>query len=309
MYKKADDSQAHRAKHHDGADEFPIWRLSENIGYGITDNLTVRGAFGYTYDGDIDRKGMHEGRIGLNYRILPDAGSLAWDVYADAFMGGVSKMEAELIMVDPGVVNPPFGFNYANYANGRWGAWLGTQVGKTWDKFTAVAFAEVERTFGNNNNAITVSTSARTLLNSMIGGAAAFVPDEFTIDTKSTWEYSAGLKGFYEIDEVWSLGGAFAYKHRSDNTIEAVNIPPANTGNASGDATINAALNALKGGFVGNLHDGWDEYVLGLSVANQLTNSVQVALYGEYTFDDAHKNSQNGTDVKAEVGVRVNVAF
>ena len=36
---------------------------------------------------------------------------------------------------------------------------------------------------------------------------------------------------------------------------------------------------------------------------------MQVAVYGEYTFDDANKMSQNGTDVKAELGVRLNVQF
>ncbi|MDR0364828.1 MAG: hypothetical protein LBH92_07430, partial [Bacteroidales bacterium] len=59
MYKVADDSLAMKAKKHDGATEFPIWRVAENIGYGITDRITVRGAFGYTHDGDIDRQGMH----------------------------------------------------------------------------------------------------------------------------------------------------------------------------------------------------------------------------------------------------------
>ena len=36
---------------------------------------------------------------------------------------------------------------------------------------------------------------------------------------------------------------------------------------------------------------------------------MQVAVYGEYTFDTSHKGSQNGTDVKAELGVRLNVEF
>ena len=57
------------------------------------------------------------------------------------------------------------------------------------------------------------------------------------------------------------------------------------------------------------MEDGWDEYVVGISVANQLTDNTQVALYGEYTFDDSHRKSQNGTDVKAEMGVRLNFTF
>ena len=57
------------------------------------------------------------------------------------------------------------------------------------------------------------------------------------------------------------------------------------------------------------MDDGFDEYIITLSAANQITDNVQVAVYGEYTFDDAHAQSQNGTDVKAEVGVRLNLRF
>ena len=58
-----------------------------------------------------------------------------------------------------------------------------------------------------------------------------------------------------------------------------------------------------------NMHDGFDDYVIGLSVARQFTDHAQVALYGEYTFDTAHPRSQNGTDAKVEAGVRVNFKF
>jgi hypothetical protein len=40
-----------------------------------------------------------------------------------------------------------------------------------------------------------------------------------------------------------------------------------------------------------------------------MTDTTQVAVYGEYTLDTAHEQSQNGTDVKAEMGVRLNVQF
>ena len=58
-----------------------------------------------------------------------------------------------------------------------------------------------------------------------------------------------------------------------------------------------------------DMNDGFDEYIVSLSVANQITDMMQVAVYGEYTFDTAHRGSQNGTDVKAELGVRLNVEF
>ena len=60
---------------------------------------------------------------------------------------------------------------------------------------------------------------------------------------------------------------------------------------------------------IADLNDGFDEYIVSLSGSYQLTDATQVSLYGEYTFDDAHNGSQNGTDVKAELGVRVNVQF
>ena len=49
------------------------------------------------------------------------------------------------------------GFDYDNYSNGRWGFHVGTQFGKQFDKFSVAAFAEVLRTFGNDNNSIDVT--------------------------------------------------------------------------------------------------------------------------------------------------------
>ena len=60
---------------------------------------------------------------------------------------------------------------------------------------------------------------------------------------------------------------------------------------------------------VEDMEDGFDEYILNLTAAYQMTDAMQVAVYGEYTFDEAHAKSQNGTDVKAELGVRLNVQF
>ena len=60
---------------------------------------------------------------------------------------------------------------------------------------------------------------------------------------------------------------------------------------------------------VADMEDGFDEYILNLTAAYQLNDKMQVSVYGEYTFDESHKQSQNGTDVKAELGARVNVVF
>ncbi len=320
MYKEADHSLAMQAKDHAGATEWPIYRIYENLGFGITDRLTLRAAIAWTQDDDIGRKGMSEGRLGLNYRIFDGSATdgFVWDMYADAFLGGISPMEAELV-ASPNMMGGtyPLSFNYDNYANGRYGVWLGTQVGKTWNKFTAAAFAEVERTFGNDNTEITISDSARTLIGNMVAmqtgsapvGAAyaAGLPETFSVETKSTWEYSAGIKGFYEFESNWGLGGGFTYKHRSSNSIEAVNLE--NSSVVPNAATVAAITSNLEGQFLGDLQDGWDEYIFTAAVSRKLCDNVQVALYGEYTFDDAEPKSQNGTDVKVEGGVRVNVMF
>jgi opacity protein-like surface antigen len=95
MVKKADSSDAHVAKKHDGAIEFPIYRANEDIGYGITDHLSINGTFGYTHDGDISRQGMHVGRLGLTWRAFDSHDDFVWDIYADAHLGGVSKMTGD----------------------------------------------------------------------------------------------------------------------------------------------------------------------------------------------------------------------
>ena len=285
MYKIADSSDAHVNKQHDGATEFPIWRLHEELGYGILDNLEAYAKFGYTHDGDIDRKGMHLGRAGLKYRAINTDDGWVWDLYADAQLGGISEMSGSY------AANV---FTYDNYSNGRWGFHVGTQVGKTWSKFSAAGFAEVLRTFGNDNNSIDVSAIAPLF--------HGLLPDEISVDLKSTTEVNAGLKAFYQMDDRWSFGGGFTYKHHADNGVEslATDVNPM----LLSVPQFQEFLASVK-----DMDDGFDEYVLNLTAAYQLNDTTQVAVYGEYTFDESHANSQNGTDVKAELGVRLNVQF
>lgn len=293
MYKVADDSTAHVNKGHDGVTEFPIWRLHEDLGYGITDRLEAYAKVGYTHDGDIDRKGMHQGRVGLKYRAFETTDGFAWDIYADAHLGGVSPMSGSF------AAN---GFTYDNYSNGRWGFHAGTQVGKTWSKFTGAAFFEVLQTFGNDNNEIelkSVQMGPMVVTRPMLD--AQGFPQELSVDLKSTTEFNAGLKTFYQIDDRWSVGAGFTFKHHEDNGIEGL---------ATKDLTpaVQAQIEGLLADFE-DMNDGFDEYIISLSGSYQLTDATQVTLYGEYTFDDAHQMSQNGTDVKAEIGARVNVVF
>lgn len=300
MYKITDDTAAMKAKNHDGATEFPIWRLHEELGYGILDNLEAYAKFGYTHDGDIDRKGMHLGRAGLKYRALEMSGYV-WDLYADAQLGGISEMSGAYTAT---------GFDYDNYSNGRWGFHVGTQFGKHFEQFSVAAFAEVLRTFGNDNNSIELvsidTESPMGILNRAQLTALGF-PSEISVDLKSATEVNAGLKAFYQMNDKWSFGTSLTYKHHADNGVEGLatelkTLPSPYA--AQQAALVKGLLEKTE-----DMNDGFDEYVLGLSAAYQMNDTTQVAVYGEYTLDTAHEQSQNGTDVKAELGVRLNVQF
>ena len=298
MYKIADDTLAMKAKQHNGATEFPIWRLHEELGYGILDNLEAYAKFGYTHDGDIDRKGMHLGRAGLKYRALEMSGYV-WDLYADAQLGGISEMSGAYT---------DKGFDYDNYSNGRWGFHVGTQFGKQFEKFSVAAFAEVLRTFGNDNNSIDISrlsvdTDALGLGMGVVPATAFGLPTEISVNLKSATEVNAGLKAFYQMDDKWSFGASFTYKHHADNGVESLATAVDKTN------PMTATAVSILEGMVADMDDGFDEYVFGLSAAYQMTDTTQVAVYGEYTLDEANVKSQNGTDVKAELGVRLNVQF
>ena len=285
MYKITDDTDAQVNKNHDGAIEFPVWRVHEELGYGILDNLEAYAKFGYTHDGDIDRKGMHLGRAGLKYRAINTYSGWVWDLYADAQLGGISEMSGSY------AAN---GFTYDNYSNGRWGFHVGTQVGKVWHKFSTAGFIEVLRTFGNDNNSIDVSAIAPLF--------HGLLPNEISVDLKSTTEVNAGLKMFYQLNNRWSFGGGLTYKHHADNGVEglATDVNP-----------ILLSVPQFQGflASVEDMNDGFDEYIINLTAAYQLTDMIQGVIYGEYTFDTAHEQSQNGTDVKAEAGLRLNVQF
>ncbi|MBO5705009.1 MAG: hypothetical protein J6R99_03250, partial [Alphaproteobacteria bacterium] len=310
----------------------------EELGYVILDNFEAYAKFGYTHDDDIGRKGMHLGRAGLKYRAL-DMNGFAWDLYADAQLGGISEMSGSYD-VD--------GFTYDNYSNGRWGFHVGTQFGKQFDKFSVAAFAEVLRTFGNDNNSIEIKAVDASKLGagvldrstlSMLG-----FDKEISVDLKSATEVNAGLKAFYQLNDKWSFGANFTFKHHSDNGVDglasglnaistesatmaaiggamemgltqeqavaAIKANPALVAQAADKLVANQQM--VKNGLlkvVEDMEDGFDEYVLGLSAGYQVNDATQVVVYGEYTFDEAHAQSQNGTDVKAELGVRLNVQF
>lgn len=297
MYKRADHTDAVKLKHHDGADEFPVWRATEDFGYGITDRLNTYLSLGYTYNGDIDRKGMHRGRLGLAYRIFADATEFVWDVYGELYMSGVSPMRGSYD-VD--------GFTYKNFSNGRWGGVAGTRFGKTWDKFTASMFAEYLQTIGNHNNEIELNRFYIPGVGAVNATDLGF-PKLISVDLKSTNETTIGLSGFYEANDTWSFGGSFKFVEHSDNGVKSIHTPmvqlPA-AQQAQRQQVIDGLLAQTK-----DMDDGWQEYILTAVVSNQISESVQLSLVTEYTFDKSHSNSQNGTDAKLEMGVRANVRF
>lgn len=338
MYKKADSTEATRKKGMDGDIENPIWRFAGDIGYGITDRLDIHGHFGYTHDEDIFRQGMHRGRIGLMYRALTEEKPLVVDLYVDSYLSGVSPMKGTYKMYQNG---PAFDFD--NYSNGRYGIIAGTRFGKTWDKFTLAAHVEYLQTFGNHNNEIGIEPTLTPLVGKVadnpelapllaIPGMQTKLenltmpqlgfPNEIAVNLKSTHETVAGFDAMYQLNSKWSFGGGFEYIEHSDNGVKSIHTklknPDGATAVLSGAGAPGAPIVAqkLQDGVVEglleqtkNMKDGWDEYVLKANVAYSISDDMQIAMFAEYTFDDSHSGSQNGTDIKAEAGFRFNARF
>ena len=314
MLKVADDSWAHREKNHDGSLEFPIVRVQEEMGYGITDRWAAHFMLQYTHDNDIGRTGLSGGRLGTTYRILNLYKGFVWDVYGDIHLGGVGEMRGTYNVKMNGTKLSGV-FDYDNYSDGMWGLHAGTKFGHVWDKLTLQAYAEVLRTFGSDNNMIRVAgdNTNKNIPAAMVGITApgmtltaeqflalAGAPYSISAKIKGYTDFSAGVNGFYQFSDRWSTGGWLKFNRHSDKGVKEI-VTPLNT-------QMQVLAHQLEKQLA-NMKDGWDEYVIGASVSNQLTDNTQVTFYGEYTFDDSHMKSQNGTDVKAEVGVRLNFTF
>ena len=305
MYKTVEGTQATEKKGVSGSTEFPVWRFTGDLGYGITDRLDVHGHFGYTKDGDIDRKGMHRGRIGLMLRALTEDDPFVLDFYGDAYLSGVTPMKGTYTSK---------GFNFANYSNGRWGAIAGTRFGKTLGDFTLAAHAEYLQTFGNHNNKIGIDQGMQPLASKGLPYTMAQFgfPDEISVDLKSTHETTAGFDAMYQMTDKWSLGLGFEYIEHYDNGVKSihtqinnVSLPiPVEPYSVTTQDIINGLLAATA-----DMNDGWDEYVIKTNAAYQYTDDIQFAVFFEYTIDDAHSQSQNATDCKMELGVRLNARF
>jgi len=296
MYKTVEGTKATEAKGTSGQTEFPVWRFFGDIGYGITDRLDVHGHFGYTRDSEINRKGMHRGRIGLMYRALTEKDPFVLDLYGDAYLSGITPMKGTYT---------PKGFDFDNYSNGRWGAIVGTRFGKTLGDFTLAGHVEYLQTFGNHNNKIAIDPT---------NAFAPLFPSEISVDLKSTHETVAGFDAMYQMNSKWSLGAGFEYIEHYDNGVKGIHTQMPDF---AGDlAPVQAYKKAQQQSVIdlllaetADMDDGWDEYVIKTSVTYQMTDDIHFTGFFEYTLDDAHAKSQNATDCKMELGVRMAARF
>lgn len=344
MLKVADSSEAHKDKHQDGKVEFPIIRIQEELGVGITDRLAAHFSVQYTHDDDISRTGLSAGRLGMTYRLLNLYNGFVWDIYGDLHLGGLGQMRGQYniaaseveaatakaindkmtaavmggvmsqeeaavagskLMVAQSLGNASGVIDYDNYSNGMWGFHVGTKVGKVWDRLTTSAFVEVLRTFGDDNSAIRI-VGSNTPIASLKDNTTAVILASMGAPS----EIQAKFKSTTEVNAGANMFYQWTSKWSTGAWFRYEHH--ADQGIDKITTSVSADLEPVKKALeqkLSDMNDGFDDYTIGLSVAHQFTDHAQVAVFGEYTFDTAHERSQNGTDAKVEAGVRVNFKF
>lgn len=300
MYKITDSNDAQKKLFHDGAEEFPIWRPTLDLGYGITDRWAIHGQIGYTYNRDIERYGFHLGRVGTTFRIINNDGWV-WDIYGDLHMGGIQPMKGAL--VNKGTSPQDTTFLYDNYSNGRWGYHVVTKFGKVWDRWTTSAFVELLRTWGNHNNEIDTTKIKAEQLNPGLNGplSAIGIPDEISVELKSTTEFDLGANAFYQVNDRWSWGVGLKYVYHAENSIDKVHNKITNS---TGILVVNGLIDKYK-----KMHDEFSEFAQSFTLAYQATDSMQIVWFLENTIDNGQRLNANTTDLKIETAIRLNVKF
>jgi len=127
------------------------------------------------------------------------------------------------------------------------------------------------------------------------------------VDTKGVWDYVAGLKTFYEINDKWSVGEGFTWRHRGTNSVKKLNV--SSTSKNPNEATVAAITEGIGKQLGGSMEDGVEEFTLTLSGSRNITKNLQFTLFGECTFDIAEDKAQLGSDIRTEVGLRMNWQF
>jgi len=166
------------------------------------------------------------------------------------------------------------------------------------NKVTFGLFSEFLYTLPGDNTKITTGGGTHV---GPYPAAILGLPDSFSVNLKQTWDWNTGLNIGYDIAPTWTTNFGLTWKHHAGHTITKVGLTP------SGPAAPVVA--ALVKGLTTGMNDAFDEFVFGLSVAKNLTDNTQLALYAEYTADNGQWNSQNTTRFKGEIGARFNVQF
>ena len=166
-------------------------------------------------------------------------------------------------------------FDFDNYSNGRWGTIAGVRAGKRLGKWTLAAHAEYLQTFGNHNNEIAIDPE--------LGLSNLGFPDKISVDLKSTHETTFGFDTMFQMSPKWSLGAGFEYIEHYDNGVESIHTKLKQLPEPYATKQLEVVKNLLYNTI--DMNDGWDEYVIKANAGYQMTDSVQLIIFGEYTFD------------------------
>ncbi len=281
-YRKTDGAQANQYINAQTQTQSNIVRITEQAGFGITDNLSVNGQISYEDNQRADKTGLSFDRLGLTYRLLETDNRIMADVYGGLELGGLIKQQTNFAS---------YAFTENSTSDGAYGFYLGARTGFQYCRFTNMIFAEVTQNFGNSNNSLYVGDS--------IFGMA-FGKDSTSLNTKSTTDFAAGIKTFYFLNPKWSLGAGFTYKY--NHSYMAHNFDDAGL---SGYEMLVEEAKILINDFQNN----HNEYIFSAQATHNFATDMQLTLYTDFTIDSFNNNSTFGSEYDVELGVRYNVSF
>lgn len=278
------------------------WRAREELGVGILNALKLYGKIDYMRDDNTQKSGIQFALAGLNFRAIDTMSGWSLDLYADAHSNGFGAMRGSITS---------HGLIPDNCYDGSRGLHVGTQLGKTWSKFSVSAFVGVERNFSNDDYKIKlIQVDMRPVYNVMIRPKLDILgfPNEISVRLDDRTNYNLGFNIFYQNDNRWSFGSGFKFMHKQKGVILSVTPPPKVPsqqfldGWPTAGMQINTKNKILS--YISNF--GWyDTYTFSMAAAYQLTDIVQIGVYSECTFNIFRDNA----DVQAELGIRLNLTF